>query len=786
MKIENCKLKIFWVYLKRLEIQGFKSFANQTVLEFQPGITAIVGPNGSGKSNIADGVRWVLGEQSKTLLRGKKAEDVIFVGSAGKSRATSATVSVYFDNQDKKLPIDSAEVVFTRRLYRDGTSEYLINNETVRLMDITEALSKAGFVQSRYTVIGQGIIEQFLLQGPVEIKAVIEEAAGLSPFYDRLQKTARRLEVTRENLTQVNALTAEIEPRLRSLRRQAKRLEQRALVESQWRQLRLGRLAFIFSGLTGEKEKYKSEIEALAKKIEVLEADLQDHFDKINEGDTASQQGSQTVSALQQRIAAEQNKKERLQIELTTLRAQMGSGLPSTGRDLGALAFRRAEQERQLTEVSQQLADFEQNLAEIETDINAIIDILNKAKPDLVPRFNLMAEKFINNQRQFINRLKDQQEELARKLKSVLAEIELGSHEDGAKAMAARQKTEADLQSQLAVKSSALAQWQAELQKELQSISSYTSARREADKQIRAKERELNQLRSNQNELKISQARAEARFEEESRKAAEDLGANYMLALVKAEPIADGKADEQIMHLKRQLELVGGLDDLTLQEYEETEARYTYLTAQVHDLEKAATDLEQVLAELRTVIREKFNEAFNIISTKFSDYFRMLFNGGKADLKKLKSEKLKIPNEGEAEPEEAADEPADHSDRETLDIIGVEVTATPPGKKLSSIAALSGGERTLTSIALVIALLDAYPSPFVVLDEVDAALDESNSIRFAKILGHLADRTQFITITHNRETMRRGHTLYGVTMGDNGISQILSIKFDQSLAYAKE
>ena len=173
------------MYLQRLEIQGFKSFAKPTVLTFEPGITAIVGPNGSGKSNSADAVRWVLGEQSKTVLRGKKAEDIIFVGSASKAKSGTASVSVIFDNHDGKLPVDSAEVVFTRRIHRDGESEYLINGRVARLMDITEALTKAGFAKLSYTVIGQGVIDQFLLQTPAELKEVIEEAAGLSVFYHK-------------------------------------------------------------------------------------------------------------------------------------------------------------------------------------------------------------------------------------------------------------------------------------------------------------------------------------------------------------------------------------------------------------------------------------------------------------------------------------------------------------------------------------------------------------------------------------------------------------------------
>ncbi|OGE86350.1 MAG: hypothetical protein A3J48_02525 [Candidatus Doudnabacteria bacterium RIFCSPHIGHO2_02_FULL_46_11] len=764
------------MYLKRLEIQGFKSFAHKTDLAFQPGITAIVGPNGSGKSNISDAVRWVLGEQSKLLLRGKRAEDVIFAGSAQRMRSSVAHASVIFDNQDKKLPVDSAEVVITRRLHRDGSSEYLINNEQMRLMDISELLEKAGFAQSRYTVIGQGIIDQFLLQGPAEIKSVIEEAAGLAPFYEKHQKTVRRLTATRENLTQVSALTAEIEPRLRTLRRQAKKLEQRSEIEKQWKDLLSGRLLFIFANLQKDKSNLTGQINELETKIKQLEGAVQKFFRSVEESDQNSTKRSQTITALQQSIVNEQRQKERLQLELAELRVKMGANLSNPQKDLAALHGRRDDLRRQQAELSSQVEDFEKNILETEQDIKEIVDILNSSKPDLVPRFNQISDRFLNNQKQLIKKMISQKQDLARAIARIEAEIGAG----GSDFQEAADKLDKIIQ----VHEKSLNKLQADLQNELTNISAYTSGRQEADKKIRKEEQDLNRLRSEQNNFKIELARIETKQEEEERSATEDLGANFKEIIKGTAQVQDAAADEQISYLKRQLEQIGGLDEQTAREYEETEERYSYLTGQVRDLEAAATDLETVLEELNAVIKEKFNEAFSIISAKFSDYFRVLFNGGKADLKKIKNQISKIKNEDGTDEED--EEEQEKKIEPNQDIIGIDISATPPGKKLSSISALSGGERTLTTIALLIALLDAYPSPFVVLDEVDAALDESNSIRFAKILGTLSDRTQFITITHNRETMRRAHTLYGVTMNDSGVSQILSIKFDDSLTYAQE
>src|SRR3989344_3658923 len=188
------------MYLKRLEIHGFKSFAHKTVLDFDPGMTAVVGPNGSGTSNVADALRWVMGEQSLKRLRGKKSEDVMFAGSDKKSKLSMAEVCLTFDNRDHKIPLEYSEVVFTRRLFRNGESEYLINNQRSRLLDIVEALMRSGFGATNYAVISQGTIDQMVMSGPAEIKNLIEEASGVKPYYLKREKTIRRLDQTKDNL----------------------------------------------------------------------------------------------------------------------------------------------------------------------------------------------------------------------------------------------------------------------------------------------------------------------------------------------------------------------------------------------------------------------------------------------------------------------------------------------------------------------------------------------------------------------------------------------------------
>jgi chromosome segregation protein len=263
-------------------------------------------------------------------------------------------------------------------------------------------------------------------------------------------------------------------------------------------------------------------------------------------------------------------------------------------------------------------------------------------------------------------------------------------------------------------------------------------------------------------------------------------------ALENPEPLPEqhaGSLPTAIERLRHQLELIGGIDPEIHQEHTETESRYTYLRTQSDDLHDAIGKTESVIKDLDVTIKQQFDASFKTISEKFTEYFRILFNGGSAKLS-LVQEALALPDEpaasAESDSETSLPEPESPSTPATGEkvVTGVEISATPPGKRLKGIALLSGGERALTSIALICAILANNPSPFVVLDEVDAALDEANSERFAAILAKLARATQFVTITHNRATMHEAKILYGVTMGDEGVSKILSMKLDEAEAQA--
>lgn len=732
------------MYLKKLEIQGFKSFAKKTVLEFEPGITSIVGPNGSGKSNIADSLRWVFGEQSMKLLRGKRAEDVIFAGSNSKARLGAAEVSIYFDNRDHKMAIEYDEVVVSRRVYRDGNSEYLINGNPVRLLDITELLTRSGFGNTSYYVIGQGTIDQLIARGPGAIKELVEEAAGILPYYQKRERALKKFDLTSVNLERARDLISEIEPRLRSLRRQTSRLEKRADLEKDLRENQLIFFSSTFRSLRLQAEGINSQMQTHEKQLAELSSEIND----LQAGIDLQERKFETPQAyrkLQEDLDNLQKTKLAMQEELATIRGRV-----------------RAQSEEFSHKIDINWHEFKTKFRVAHIKLQALFKNYDPAQAqNALGLFEELAEMIkyaespqaAEDHKRNLEKLVADEKRLTVDLEKLFAQVgEVNDH------LAMYRKQEEELKNQVFVRERLLRNKQGLILKAMQS----------------------------KNVLAVEQAKLLTRREAYEQEAREAFGANFAEALASVSETTNqlSAISEKIMHLKKQLEIIGGVDELVVKEYEETKNRYEYLSSQTHDLEKGMEDLKKVVAELDEVIKRDFHEAFVQISEKFSEYFRMLFDGGKATMTILKQQEQEegVTDDSDMQITPSLSSPAKGGER--AGVAGIEIRATPPGKKLATVSSLSGGERALTSIALLSAILGTYPTPFVALDEVDAALDEANSIRFGKILGTLAHKTQFITITHNRETMRQSHTLYGVTMGDDGVSKVLGLKLEQAAAYS--
>ena len=768
------------MFLKRVEIQGFKSFATKVAFDFQPptaaarSITAVVGPNGSGKSNLADAIRWVLGEQSMKTLRGKKSEDVIFAGSDKKARLGYAEVSVHLVNEgivagaagDEYDWMNVPEIVIARRLYRDGAGEYYINGSKARLSDIQLLLAKAHFGQKTYTVIGQGLIDQILLVSPRERKEFFDEAAGVKEFQLKRHQALLKLHATRENISQAENLLKEIEPRLRSLQRAVKRLEEREAVEARLRSL--------------QKQYYGT-----------LWHDLST---RVGELTTACGGDETALGEIRARYDAMLGSLHKLEVEET--QSEVIIGLQRSYEDASKKRGALREEELRLKtalEVSRVRREVRAEWAPL--PLSKIIDELEEMK---TAQRELGARLRSATTIEAVVKILDAFDAVVDRTEHLVARLQRPAPE------VAPQETKADpkIQAQLDELQESVLLLDVQL-KEL-SAAMHAESHREQEKKseffavqrrLQDEQRAMHEIESRLSGRKIERAKFETRLEslrEEMQMEVPHMVAE-VLAARPAENLASAdQAQRELFSLKHQLELIGGIDPEVMKEYDETNTRYTFLSEQLGDLSGALANTETTIKEFDEILKTRREEALTTLNVLFQEFFATLFKGGSAKLipvyvdprDELTARAGDDDGETEEDVAEAAEERAEGVSREPV-LVGIDIQAQPPGKRIKDISVLSGGERAMTSVALLCAIMASNPSPFVVLDEVDAALDEANSIRYADILERLAEKTQFIVITHNRATMGKGDILYGVTMGDDGVSQLLSVKFAEAERWAK-
>ncbi len=903
------------MYLEKLEIQGFKSFANKNKLIFsglvdgqKRGLTAVVGPNGSGKSNVADAVRWALGEQSLKTLRGKKSEDVIFSGSDLKSQLSMAEVSLYLNNSEtvknqtktpdtieKESDLDQVihncpEIVITRRIFRNGESEYILNHSRVRLVDIQMFLAKANFGQKTYSVIGQGMVENFLNTSAAERKDFFDEATGVKQFQIKRDSALNKLESSYENLQQVDMLLAEIKPRLRSLTRQVEKLNRRSQIETELKTNQLNYYHYIWQEINTKLNAFNAGY--LEK--EKIKIDRDKKFNKLAEelNKIKTTDNTQGVNDLQPQLQELYNSKNKLHKELAKIQAELEVDLESQGQfDLSWLNNKQNELTAELEKITKELAalnrpsedEKEQILTKKLADLNQKLQTahenlrtvsqkisVDKKREQTREEINQIITDFLNDlekigqqenlatikielnqaKEDFKNKIKNflstEDSEKLQEIKGIQEEIinlnetkqeVLGNLNDLHLKLSGRQErlkmwldrqTEVkndllDIENKTTKKSLSPSTTKIETEKkelnqkieninqqikELESKLEYLNQAKDQEKtlifdyqrNLQNLQSEINSLTTELNDFKINATRQETRLEDLEANIRND---NLELSVVQKHQLTVEEIDlekvlKKIQESKNQLELIGGIDPETEKEYLETKERFDFLSSQTADLNGAIKSLEEIIYELDLNIKNRFDAEFKIISEKFNDYFKILFSGGQAKITKIMIEDLeKEETKNQVNKDinlEPGLNPAEITIKHEVDdklkkikflkkhnavgLAGIEIQATPPGKKIQAVAMLSGGERALTAIALICAIISANPSPFVVLDEVDAALDEANSERLVKILDDLSNKTQFIIITHNRASMRKANILYGVTMETDGVSKLLSVKLD--------
>ena len=748
------------MYLKKIEITGFKSFANKTVLDFPRGVTAIVGPNGSGKSNVADAVRWVLGEQSMKSLRGKKSEDIIFTGTDKKAKMSVAVVSLFLDNKDKKIPIDYEEVVITRKLFRNGESEYLINKSKVRLSDIVDLLTSSGVSQRGYCVINQGMADSILSATPAEKMVIFEEATGVRRFQIKKQQTIKKLDATKRNLQRITDLLNEIEPRLNSLKRLASKAQKRGEVEIKLHQEQKILYSNIWKNLYLKNKKNAEEKVKLDELIENASKDILSIKENLSKNDNKNEEYQPSLDKFQTEITDIQKNINEIQKNIAVLegRIQIENEKKENLDNPEFIPINLGYVKEKLTGIISKYKELLDNIENL-SDINNIKDVKQQGgllKDEVEHLFLQVSDGKINlNEKKQLFDDSELKKYVSQKMK---LNVEVF------------QKTEN----------------YEKINEKISLLNTQEQERRksffEFENKLQRRQEELNRLKDNLNIVNIELAKFEVRKEDLVNEIKEEFSSDEFIEKlqnnVEENESNNSYFDQEesrsrVRKLKFQLEQIGGIDPLIVEEFEETQKRFDFLSSQSADLIKASSSLREVVEELDKKIEKIFKESFKRINVELDKYFKTIFSGGRA--------KLSIKYSDQNDENKLQEQDSENISEEEVikKIAGIEINAEPPGKKISSLEMLSGGERALTSIAILFAIISNNPPPFSVLDEIDAALDEVNSSKLSEIIGDIAKKTQFVIITHNREMMKQAGVLYGVTMQNDGVSKIISLKLEE-------
>lgn len=856
--------------LESVTIAGFKSFAKKTTIQVPPGITAIVGPNGSGKSNIADAIRWVLGEQSMKTLRGKKSDDVIFAGTEKKSRLGLAEVTLTLKNSKKNKKFKYNTISITRRVFRDGEGEYRINKNKVRLIDVQELLATAGFGQQTYGVIGQGMIDSLLKASPKELREMFYDACGVRAFHIKKMQSEKKLARTRDNLVKGQAVIAEIEPRLRALVRiagKAEKYKEAIRTRDEVFDIYFGSKYATLERIAQKAKKDMQELATLSekkqKKIDQIKAQRNQLLSGISQKEKQSLERKR--GELERKIS--QNERSRyladgkIALEIERSKSADTSYLESQIQDLKEkISSEKSKsikkeiadleknekqkkieldkQKNQVNKAESEFADFQKKsrkrkvtLFEVKDSLilatkknKAFVDALHKCKTiadieklkkdanfqlkeyqSVISKLETSQQKNViekQNQLQSVIDQAKQQFEKARmnhlhatqslsiakntaKIQAEMLRDLEGQLEKLNKKLSEAKNKKADTEkiAKLEKEKNNLEKEKAQLEKEKKAVEallqkidqSFFEAQKniqEIEKHFEAHISELNTIKDNIRTKEIEIADTYSKKQSIFNELVEHLG--LAQASEKADAYTRKKqilTDSELKPIEKKLRAalssirsIGDIDEDAIKEYEEVKKRHEFLIEQEKDLQEAEKKLRKIIAELSVNIEKTFNQSFSKIAHRFKDYFKILFNGGNAKISKTK---IKRSDEDEEEKD--------------LDDTLIEIFANPPGKKLQGLSMMSGGERALTSIALLMAIIENNPPPFIVLDEVDAALDEANSERFSKILLDAQKKSQVVAITHNRATMNKAKVLYGVTMQESGISKLLSVKLEKAL-----
>ena len=803
---------------KKLELTGFKSFFDKTTFYIEDGLTGIVGPNGCGKSNIVESLRWCMGETSAKSMRGAGMEDVIFSGTSNRPEKNFSEVSLSIDNKDKDGPeqyhkLD--EILITRKIERNKGSKYFLNGKEVRARDAQTFFADLSTGAHSPSLISQGKIGQLVTAKPVDRRAILEEAAGISGIHVRRHEAEARLNAAENNLKRADELKRQQQKQLDNLKKQAEEATKYKEISKEIRKAEAGLYFLKLKEIEKNKKELTEKVSEQDDEISAIKIDLNHNLELLNvENEKLAPLRDRKIESLAklQKINLDMSNLEEEEKRIKKLSAKLESSLSTIESDLErekSISLDASLNEKRILEEKSELLKTEKSLGAAEIDINENLELSKRNLESLKKEL----QDSINEIEKLIERDKKISKQVFNGLKLIIDKITL-AHENYASNYSKNETVKSDsikrkeriknidielenwknlkinsekmINSLQERKSKIIAEIK-ENQKNpeiiattkgqnIQNLENTKKRSEELEEELSSAEKRFNEINNNIRNvqeklanLRENKARNEATLEGIATRKKDlfySISAELniseeskLLFLSELDTENLPTIDEQIFtveKIKKQRESMGTVNLRADIETKKFEDEIKKMEDDRADLYSAIVKLKTSIEELNQKGRERLLEAFEKVNRKFNEVYTKLFSGGSAKLELVDSD----------DPLEA----------------GLEMFVSPPGKRLQSITLLSGGEQALTALSLIFAVFLVNPSPICVLDEVDAPLDDANVTRFCSLLDELTNitKTRFIIITHHALTMSRMHRLYGITMPEKGISQLVAVDLERA------
>ena len=790
---------------KKIQLNGFKSFADKTNFLIEDGLTGIVGPNGCGKSNIVESLRWVMGETSAKSMRGSGMEDVIFSGTANKPSKNIAEVSVTVQNEKNEGSVqykEIGEINVRRKIEKDKGSKFYINDKEVRARDAQMFFADLSTGAHSPSMISQGRIGALVTAKPTDRRAILEEAAGISGLHVRRHEAELRLGAAENNLKRADELRRQQEKQLANLQKQAEEATKYKNISDEIKKIEAGlyylKLLEIDKEITIENEintEAEGEVSGYNNKISELERIIKSETEKVTPLRERNIESLSKIQRLNLELQSLDEENTRTQEQIENIKKSLQTLDEDISREKGIIIDANSNEKRlkdeknELIEIDSKYYDTEKQSSE---DLN---ESKNKLKNEIENIKNLISskqnDKAINVLNDFNNIIDDYAENYSKnqnikkesvkrsgRINVIEKEIDswknlLSSSEKMVNELTKRKnklnKQLENLDNQPKIQAEKKGQISENLRISEQEKNDNEKIIDETDKKIETLRNQLNEIQEQSIQIRERKASSGAtidglkkrkddmidRINAELNLTEENILENSNLNGV--EDLPDAVNQEDLLDKKKQeREKLGSVNLKADEETNKYETEIKKMEQDRADLVTAIIKLKDSINELNQKGRERLIEAFEKVNRKFNEVYTKLFNGGNAKLELVDSD----------DPLEA----------------GLEMLVSPPGKRLQSITLLSGGEQALTALSLVFAVFLTNPSPICVLDEVDAPLDDANVTRFCNLLEELIKitNTKFIIVTHHALTMSKMNRLYGVTMPEKGISQLVAVDLQKA------